>query len=350
MADGVSIREVVGKKLGTKGSAGNPSSISEVERKMRDINVVDETIESAKKLAGVDALQQEVQKAREERERIMAENAGLRDQLTAAQIQTLKEGMKSELEMLRQQINAGDRKGVLETLQEFQQAQQLLGLGGAPRSNGLEELKAAYELLQMFQKPLSEQLKEVHEVGQQLRSYAPPPVAGPDPQIESARLQFEIQRSQQQFELQMQMLKIEQEVKNREFELRLEEMRESRKLAKEEANAKVAAERERNAMLSNGIELLGGAIARGIQEFSGQRQEMSFEQPASAPPVQARATSAGPKIGRKLQAEIGEEGPVNCPSCNSEMFLAGDATTVSCPGCGTQYPVERIGNPSGDLV
>lgn len=363
----LSIRDVVGKRLGK--SAGGTGGISDVQKTMRDINVVDETLNAAHKLAGTDKLQEEMQKAREERHRIMEENSGLKDQLTAAQIETLREGMNAQLEMMRQQMNSGDRKGVLETLQEFQQAQQLLGAGGGSRS-ALDELKTAYELLQQFQQPsksLSEQLQEMFEVTNQIRGYAQPsaPAPGYDREIESTRLQIELQRSQQQFQIQLEMLKLEAEKGSREFDLRLEELREQRKSREAEIQSKIQAERERTQMIANGLEVLGGAVARATQEFQQGGRSMPFGggngsggQVASQQKYEA-AAAGGPRIGRKLQADMGESGSVECPECHTEMFLPPDSQRISCPGCQVQYPVERLAgevpdlggeaSPSGDL-
>jgi len=352
----VSLREVVASKMAGMGTQGKPS-MSEVKSKMRDIDTVQQTIESAKVLAGTDGLSRQIEEERARLEKANTERDTLRETLMTTQLDGVKDLMNVQLERMREQMGSGNQKGVLDTLKEFNEAAEILGMRSQSPSNGLDQIRNALDLVSQLappQKPLSEQIKEILDMNEYLHNSVGGTGVAPaqSTELESAKLQLEMLKMQQAFNLQLEQLKLQGEQSKREFDLKMLEFQDGRQARKDEIQAKISADKERTGIMANGIELLGGAIARATQEFAAAGPRPSVEQSgiaaAARNPVQASAKgAASAKMGPTLQASIGESGAINCPSCETELFLAGDSTELHCTGCGATMPVQRLDEAHG---
>lgn len=104
----------------------------------------------------------------------------------------------------------------------------------------------------------------------------------------------------------------------REFEkLKWAEEREDKKAI---ALAEVAAKKDGNALLADGIQKLAELVTA----------------------IKPETGVAGKAVNRPIDAGMGESGEVECVKCHNAVPISADSSSVTCPSCGTSYPVNRM--------
>lgn len=341
---GLKLRDVVASRL-RAGGEGQKPDISTVKKTMQDIDVVDQTVETAKRLAGTSLYQEQLQKKDDELNQMRGEASTLREQLTAAQIEGLKGTMESKIEQLRDLVSQGGNRGdIAGMVREIREAAEVLGLGGQ-KGSGLHQIQETLEIMAALspkQKPLSEQVKDILDMGDVLRGWATPQGQQSD-EGRSGMMQLELAKMQQQFSLDVERLKMEQVKSDRDFEIQMEQAREQRAERAKEIDSRLKAQENQTQMIMSALEIVGGAIAKAIQEGPSTSvpqppRTVTFARSGIA--KQASAEQAV-KRGSPIEAFIDEEDEIPCESCGKPMFITPDAVEVGCAHCGTVYPIQR---------
>ena len=138
----------------------------------------------------------------------------------------------------------------------------------------------------------------------------------PGLQLEILRMQGEQARADREFKLLM---------RNDEKRWNLEV--EKLNMERENARARLQAEKDKQEMLAGSIKGLGGAIAAGLLSGGGAAAAGSPAEPA------------GP-VGF-IDARMGEAGAIDCPKCHSQIGIGPETLKAVCAKCGAELVVQR---------
>jgi predicted RNA-binding Zn-ribbon protein involved in translation (DUF1610 family) len=198
-------------------------------------------------------------------------------------------------------------------------------------------------------KNIGEQLKEIIDSAA-LLGFVKPEAVKPGPVVQNAtdaalslemlRIQLEDKRSDRQWAWTM-------EKDRRQWQLDLRKLDQANRLALAEASAK----KEQNAWIAHAPELIGNTIAKGLLSsraggVSNNPRPMQRRAPVNQPPPQANnieTEAPASEPGRKIEADIGEAGTIDCSDCGSQIAIGPTATQAICASCGNTVEVVRRG-------
>ncbi len=145
------------------------------------------------------------------------------------------------------------------------------------------------------------------------------------------RIQAQMAREEREFK---------REMRNDEKKWNLEV--EKLNMERQNAVAKLQADKEHQEFLANSIKGVGGAIAAGLlQGGTGGIAEETPAPPAPAKP--AGGISGQPQPARQYRAEAkqGEAGELTCPTCQQPIGIGPETTRAICGNCGSTVDVTR---------
>jgi len=290
-------------------------------RKMTEgIRAVNDVKKVASALSGVESVQEELYRKEQKMERIEEERNQAEQKLQETKMEVIQKELGGKIEQLSQTIKFGaSQKSISDQIGEIKAAASELGLG----TSKISEFKEMANLIQSLSPQkggLAEQVKEAKELLDTIQPRKEKETASIGMPAEIA---LEIKKMDTNLQLTLEEMKDGRQRKDHDFQLTLKKWEEEKELRRQEIEGKLMVERERNELLSGGLERLGRIINQATSE-------------AEAPP-QPQKTPA-------IQAGEGEFGEVTCinPKCQAIVPIARDAVKAVCPGCGAPYTINRI--------
>jgi hypothetical protein len=314
---------VVAKAMGAKTNTGG--DISDVEKKTKDMNIIDQAMETARKLAGTDALVEAMKYKEGKLEEEHEERKKVEKALAKKESELVEERLGSKIDKLAESIGKGaSPQSITEQLVDIKKAASELGLGGSKVS----EFKEIAELIKNLnpQKNLAEQLKEAKELMAAFQ-----PERGKESLVEGmpAAIVLQVKKIDADLQIKLEEMKDDRQRRDREFQITLLKFEEDRDIRRQEVDGKILVERERNDLIANALKTVGGAIGQGLKDGV-----------AASP----GSISRGPQTtGKIFQFEMpeGSFGTTECPNCHAPIEVGPTTTLAECLECKTQYPVIR---------
>jgi hypothetical protein len=301
-------------------------NIDEVETEAKHMEVIDKTLTTARKLSGTDALQEELRR----KDASIKEAEEAKDKVSQALEQARADVVRAELggkiDSLSEAIKQGaSRTSVADEIAEVRKAAENLGLGTSKISE-LKEVLALVNTMRPSDKNLAQQIKEAKEMLGAIEGDREPRQSGM-----SAEAVLKLEEMKNNLAIQLEQMRDDRERRRQEFEVRLKQFEIDNQFRKAEVEGKIAVERERNQMIGDLLESLGGTFTKATVENANN-------------PIGAR------QINRIIEAGEGQFGETQCPACKSIIPIAADAVKAICPGCQTVYPIKRIPSSVEDEV
>ena len=269
--------------------------VEEVKHEVTLMEAKAQKAEAEKKLRGENVMAEELKEEREKREAAQAA-------LAASRQETMEARLGSRIEQLAEIVksNKGSGKEFTEAFTQVTEAAK--AVGWVPPTK--EEPKT-----------LADQLNQVVDMATKL---------GYDKVDRQSQTTLELERLKADNALRVEEMRDARDIRDKEWQLKLKQFDEDREHKKEEIEAKLNIERERNQLIANAITELKGFVS----EIRGKGGGV-----AQPPPT------------NYVTAGVGETGELECPGCKAVIPVGGDDTTATCPGCGAAYPVRRIPKP-----
>ena len=269
------------------------SELADLEHREKKVDIEANIAKKEKELKGENVMAEEL---KEEREKLrVAEKeveAGKREAMEArltAKIEQLSEVAKSK----------GSGKEFTETFTQLTEAAKAMGWVAPTK----EEPKT-----------FAEQLNQAVDIATKL---------GYDKADKQSQMSLELERLKADNTIRLEEMKDARDVRDKEWQLKLKQWEEEKEHKREEIQAKIDIEKERNQLIANAITELKGFVSEIRGKGGGVAQ----------PPV------------NYVTAGVGETGELECPGCKAVIPVGGDDTTATCPGCGAAYPIRRIPKP-----
>lgn len=240
------------------------------------------------------------------------ENAGLQKELERKEIDIVRTELGGKIDQLKSSLESGaSKKTISEQIGEIKQAAADMGLGGSKFSE-IQEALALVEKLRP-NKGLAEQVKEAKELLEPFQKEKTTELP--------AEISLKMKEMDTNFQLKLEEMKDERAARDREWQLTVKKWEDERGDKKTQTEAEIAAKREGNVLLADGVQKLAELITTIRQE----------------PGVAGKAVSS-----RVIEAGIGDSGEVECDKCHNAIPIAADSAGVTCPLCGISYPIRRI--------
>jgi uncharacterized Zn-finger protein len=122
-------------------------------------------------------------------------------------------------------------------------------------------------------------------------------------------------------------MKDERAQRDREWQLQVKKWEEEREDKKALTEAEIAAKKDGNALLANGVQKIAELIT------------------AIKPGVAGGAAAAAGIASRPIIAQMSEAGEIACEKCATIIPISASASEVTCPLCGTRYEIQRTSPP-----
>jgi len=298
----------------------NKQTIDEVQKEAQHMEIIDKTMGTAKKLAGTDAMQVEMQRKEKRMEEIEKENKELQKQVQESRIEIVQKELGGKIDHLSETMKAGATpKSIGEQITDIKKTAGELGIG----ESRVSELKNMADLIASLtqSKGLGQQVKDAKELLETLKPERETEVSGIP-----ASIALEMKKMDHDVQLRIQQMEDERLDRKQNFDLKVKQWEEDRELKRDEMTAKIQVERERNEFIGGGLERLGRVFAQATSE--GSSQGVGASRHGVSAPI--------------IEAGEGDFGEISCPGCQSNVPIARDATRAVCPGCGQNYTVKRV--------
>lgn len=325
--------DIIAKAMGMQEKPGE--SIDDVKQQAEHMTVIDETMETAKKLAGTAALETESARKDKRMETLEKDKDKATEQLHESQIQNVRTELGSKIDHLAESIEGGaSKKSIGDQIGDIKKAANELGLGGSKVS----EIKEIMGLVTSLNPKtnLAEQVKEARDL---LTALQPAEDKGKEPLLEGvpASVAIELKKMDTNLQVTLEQMKDDRQRKDQEFQLTLRKYDDDRVARQQEVVGKIEVEKDRNELIAGGLETVGRAMGRGYAESgrgAGSSRGISQEQTGGPQPF-------------KVTANEGESGAVDCPVCQergtpNQIGIGPATTSAVCVGCGSQVDVERV--------
>lgn len=320
--------DTVAKLAGQKKEPGE--TIEGVEKEAKNMSVVDGAMNTARKLAGTDALQEQVQEANRRAEKATDAAKKAEEDKHRAEIEKVEATLGAKIDGLAKSYAGGaDKDSIATQIAEIKKAANELGMGGS-RVSELREMMNLISTLNT-QKSLSDQIKDAKELITAITP-APDKTGGLTVGGMPATIALELKKMETDLQLRLEEMKDERQRRDQEFKLTMRQYDETRQDRIAEANARIQVEQERNKMISGGLETIGRAIGRGAAEAARQG-------PRPSGPI-AGAAAEAPK-SYHVELPQGEVADFDCPNCSAKIAVGPDSTQAKCAGCNAVFPVVR---------
>jgi len=264
------------------------------------MEVIQETKRVAEEIAGAGKLKEELDKTREELERQRQEE--------------YKRELAEIREMLRKAVERDDTPAIKELQAKLEEVKDQY------HREQLESLRQEIIKLQESRErgvDISQEIKRIKEVGQELGLTTGVPTVPADIQIQLKKMDIELQ-------LQLAKMNEERDRRDKEWQLALKKWEEERALREQEIRQKYEVEKDRMDTLKSTFERGAKIIGRAITESEEGEKAGSI------------ATAY------HVEAAEGEMGEFACPKCSSPVAVAPDAARAICANCGFTTNVRRI--------
>jgi len=282
------------------------------ERDAKKMERMDET-ETLKHEAEKKRLKKEISgDEMEEKKKIEDENRKLREEVHEKEIQVVRTELGGKIDELAKSMASGASKAsIADQIGEIKKAAGELGLGGSK----FEDITNMLDVVEKIRpsKALPDQIQEAKAL---LESF------GAGTKGASDTVTLELKKLESQTNLEIERMRDERSRRDKEWDMEKLKWQEERELRQQEIQGKLALERERNSMLSGGIDRLGRVFAQATEDGG--------------------ASGVATKVGAKvIDATEGDFGEVQC-SCGGVVPVAKDSLRAICPQCETVYKVNRI--------
>jgi len=316
---------VVAKALGAKTNPGG--EISDVEKETKNMSIIDQAMGTARKLAGTDALTEEMKRKEDKLEEQRKETDKVKDDLAKKETQLVEERLGNKIDKLAELYGGGASKEKIgDQISEIKKAAIEMGLGGSKVS----EFKDMANLIQSLnpQKDLAQQIKDAKDILSILQ-----PEKGRESLVEGvpAAVAVELKKLDADLKIRLEQMADARQERDQNFQITLKKWDEDRDIRRLEVDGKILVERERNAVVSGALKTIGSAIAEGA--LKGQ------------PGVAGQPGNIGQKPAPQnyhMEIPIGEAGTIPCPNCKTPIGVGPTQTLAECVNCKAQYPITRI--------
>lgn len=304
---------------------GQPT-ISDVKQQADDMNVIDKTIDTAKRLSGTHALEEQLDRVDKQREKAEQERDKAIEDKHKSEIENVKTELGAKIDHLQESWQGGaSKKTITDEIADIKKAATELGLGGSKVSE-MRELMALLQSLNP-KRNLADEIKEAKtliETIQPAEKEKPYTVAGMP-----ADIVLQVKKMEADLQIQLEEMKDAREHRQQEFQLALRKFDEDRLARIEEIQSKVAIERERNEMAAGAITTFGRAVGRGFAD-------------AGSPLSPGGIASQQPPMPDHVEIAVGAADEFQCPKCQGKIAVGPTSTTATCVGCNSQFPIKRI--------
>jgi len=232
-------------------------------------------------------------------------------------LNNVKAELGGKLDALTEMYNKGaNRQSIGEQITEVKKVADNLGYGTSKVSE-LKEMWTLFQTMRPSDKNIPEQVKEAKELLSVMQG-------GGDREARvgvSDGVALQMKKMETDLAIRLEELADARQKGAQEFELRMKQFEIDTQLKKQEIEGQIAVQRERNQMLSDLVEGLGGTVTKGMMDNAGGPLKVA---------------------SRIIEIGEGEFGEVECPNCKNVISVATDAAKAVCPGCNTVYPIQRI--------
>lgn len=318
--------EIIAKTMGI--TQKPEQTVDGVKKEAEDMDVIDKAMGTAKKLAGTDALAEELKNKDRKLEESEKEKNKVTEELQETRMQVIQKELGGKIDQLSNAIKSGaSTKSIGTQISEIKEVAGDLGLG----TSKVSEFKEMASLIQNLnpQKGLAEQVKEAKDLLTTLQ-----PEKGKEAHVEGipAEIALEIKKMDTNLQITLEQMKDDRQRKDHEFQLTVKKWDEERDTRRQEIAGKLDVERERNKLISGGLETVGKAIGKGYAE-SGRE--------VAAHPGGISQGQLGGTQNYKITAGVGDSGEVECPRCHTMVGIGPNSDLAECVGCNTKFDVER---------
>lgn len=309
----------------------NPEeTIDGIKKQAEDMTVIDHAMDTARKLSGAGALQEELTHEHKK----VAEAEQQRDKAIEdkhkAQIEKVQSELGAKIDTLANSYTRGaSKESIADQIVEIKKAATELNMGGSKVS----ELKEMMNLINTLnpQKSMVDQIRDAKEL---ITAIAPQPGKPNEFSIGGmpAAIALEIKKMDINLQTTLETMKDERERRSQEFALKIKQFDLERQDKIAEAQGRIQVEQERNKLISGGLETVGRAIGHGMAD--GSREV------AQAPgSIGARQPEAPKSYHIELNENAADE--FDCPKCAARIAVAPTTTVAQCVGCNSKFPVVR---------
>jgi len=248
-------------------------------------------------------------------EQLEQQNAELQKELERKEIDIVRTELGSKIDQLKQSLESGaSKKTISEQIGEIKQVATDIGLSGS-KFTEIQEMLAVVDKLRP-NKGLAEQVKEAKELLEPFQKDK----TGELP----AEISLKIREMDRDLQLRLEEMKDERAQRDREWQLQVKKWEEEREDKKALTEAEIAAKKDGNALLANGVQKIAELITAIKPGVAG-----GIASKAVNPPV--------------IEAGLDESGEVECVNCHNAIPISADSSSsVTCPLCGTSYPIKRM--------
>ena len=312
-------------------------TISDVKQQAENITVIDETIEAARKLAGTSALEKEMERKDKRMEELQKDKDKTTEQLHETQISNVKTELGGKIDHLEESLK-GDAspKSISAEITEIKKAANELGMGGSKVSE-IKEIMALVTSLNP-KTNLADQVKEARDL---LTALQPPEDKRKEGVVEGvpASVAIDLHRMDNDMKITLEKMADDRQRRDQEFQLTLRKYDEERISRQEKMQIDYTIQKERNEILSGGLQLFGRAAGKAYAEALGKTP-----QGAAAQGVRVGAEASAPKSFH-IELNEGEAGTMECPSCKSPVGVGPETKVAECVGCHSKFEVVRVAPP-----
>jgi hypothetical protein len=304
-------------------------TIDDVEKKTKDMSVVQGAMNTARELSGANTLEKQVVDANDRADKAQKERDKAVEDKHKAEIEKVEETLGAKIDNLAKSYTAGaSKETIADQIAGIKKAANELGMG----TSKVSELREMMNLITSLnpQKSLVEQIKDAKEL---INVIVPHAEQGKEFSIGGmpANVALELKKMDTNLQITLEQMKDDRERRNQDFELRIKQYDLEREDRIAEANAKIVVEQDRNKMIAGGLETIGRAIGRGMAEGSQQS------------PHTITGKASEPAKSYHIELAPDESADFDCPTpgCGARIAVGPDSTEATCVGCNTKFPVIR---------
>lgn len=310
-------------------------TVEGVEKTAKEMSVVQGAMNTARELSGTSALEGQLTEANKRAEKAAEAARQAEEDKHKAEIEKVEATLGAKIDGLAKSYAGGaSQQTIADQIAEIKKAAAELGMGGSKVS----ELKDMMNLITSLnpQKTLMDQIKDAKDL---ITAISPPADKQSDGLIGGmpASIALELKKMDTNLQVTLQKMQDERQARQQEFELRMKQYDLDRADRIAEAQGKIRVENDRNKMFAGGLETIGRAIGKGMQEGS--------RQPGGSPGAIAGQSKAGPKL-YQMEAFENETGEFDCPNCQTRVAVGPTTTEAQCVECESKFTITRKAAPA----
>lgn len=328
------IKQELAMKVAGIGKNREPT-ISDVQQESENMNVIDKTMETARKLSGTSALEKQVENANDRADKAQKERDKAVEDKHKAEIEKVEEALGAKIDNLAKSYAGGASKDTIAgQIAEIKKAANELGMGTSKVSE-LQEMMVLIKSLNP-QKSLAEQIQEAQALIALVQ---------PEKKEEGimdgmpASIALQVTKINADLQVTLEKMKDERQDRDQKFELEKLKWEEDRDIRRQQVDGEIMVQHDRNRIMADGIKMFGGAAGKAIADSMAQNQGV-----AAQPGGQPRGQPSERQTFHINLAE-GETGTTECPYCHTPIGVGPEQTVAGCVGCNAQFEVKRTPAP-----